>query len=253
MGVLLAAAVLLAPCVALVAPGRGAPRARGLVVAPRPRGEAAAARLAPRAAQGGGGTDPQDPPQDPDARTPAGVAALLEVTFVEACKLLSTGKVDTLKLFIASALSAYESGFPVPTLELELSMVERQTAGRPLLAEELELRSAWLALVYLTLQEAGHPLRPGVGDAADSVPDATRAKFRRLVAQVVAKHQAGLGFDALNVDDFVDAGQPRDPVEKAILRQSMRLAFLTLVVRDETEAARGSKSPPPGPSIPGIR
>ena len=54
-----------------------------------------------------------DPTQLPDASTAAGVAQILEVTFVNACMQLATGYVDTLKLFIAAALTAYERGFTV--------------------------------------------------------------------------------------------------------------------------------------------
>ena len=46
-----------------------------------------------------------DPTQLPDASTAAGVAQILEVTFVNACMQLATGYVDTLKLFIAAALT----------------------------------------------------------------------------------------------------------------------------------------------------
>ena len=67
-----------------------------------------------------------DPTQLPDASTAAGVAQILEVTFVNACMQLATGYVDTLKLFIAAALTAYERGFTVNALNLELAQCPTQ-------------------------------------------------------------------------------------------------------------------------------
>ena len=120
----------------------------------------------------------------PDATTPNGIAALLEVSFVQACMQLSSGYVDTLKLFIASAFTAYERGFTASALNLELGALQTQTAGRPLMQEEVELRTVWLCLVFLTLENIRHPSAAG-GAVGDSVPGEIRQKFQTFVYDVV--------------------------------------------------------------------
>ena len=132
-----------------------------------------------------------DPTQLPDASTAAGVAQILEVTFVNACMQLATGYVDTLKLFIAAALTAYERGFTVNALSLELAQCPTQTAGRPLMQEEVELRTVWLSLVYLTLANVRHESEASEAVGA-SVPAEIRSKFQTFVYDVVNAAQGGL-------------------------------------------------------------
>jgi len=198
-----------------------------------------------------------DPYQLPDATTEGGVATILEATFVQACMQLSTGYVDTLKYFIAAATSAYERGFTVPALQLELSQVTAQTAGRPLAPEEAELRTVWLSLVYLTLANVGHATSGNPEAVGASAPPEIRQKFQTFVYDVVNAKQGGFTLESLKLEDMLrrqgaDA-EALSPLEKAILGQSMRVVFLTLAVRDE--AAEAANLPPPrrpGPSIPGI-
>merc|ERR1712194_662635 len=107
----------------------------------------------------------------------------------------------------------------------ELEACERQTAGRPLMPEELELRHLWYCLVYQTLAFVDHPTK------------------------------------VADVSEFLQP-VPTDAVEKAVLSQSMRLIFLTLVVlKEEGEgiAIKPAGGPPtkrgydgpPQPYIPG--
>ena len=196
-----------------------------------------------------------DPTQLPDASTAAGVAQILEVTFVNACMQLATGYVDTLKLFIAAALTAYERGFTVNALNLELAQCPTQTAGRPLMQEEVKLRSVWLSLVYLTLANVRHESEASESVGA-SVPAEIRSKFQTFVYDVVNAAQGGYTLESLKLEDMLRRqgtdSESLGAVEKAILGQSMRVVFLTLTVRDEAAAA-GDLPPPrrPGPSIPG--
>ena len=196
-----------------------------------------------------------DPAQLPDASTADGVAQILEVTFVKACMQLSTGYVDTLKLFIATALTAYERGFTVSALNLELAQCPAQTAGRPLMQEEVELRSVWVCLVYLTLANVQHKSDAPEAVGA-SVPAEIRQKFQTFVYDVVNAQRGGFTLESLKLEEMLrrqgTAAEGLSAVEKAILGPSMRVIFLTLTVRDEAEAA-GNLPPPrkPGPSIPG--
>ena len=121
--------------------------------------------------------------------------------------------------------------------------------------EEVELRSVWLSLVYLTLANVRHEseapsavrrVRAG-GDPLE-VPD--------FVYDVVNAAQGGYTLESLKLEDMLR----RQGTDSASLRrrreghpgQSMRVVFLTLTVRDEAAAA-GDLPPPrrPGPSIPG--
>ena len=58
----------------------------------------------------------------------------------------------------------------MPTLEKEMNRVEIQTAGRVLMPEELDLRTLWIGLVYLTAEQLSHPTKGGVEAMALSVP-----------------------------------------------------------------------------------
>ena len=143
-----------------------------------------------------------DPTQLPDASTASGVAQILEVTFVNACMQLATGYVDTLKLFIAAALTAYERGFTVNALSLELAQCPTQTAGRPLMQEEVELRTVWLSLVYLTLANVRHESAAPEAVGA-SVPAEIRQKFQTFVYDVVNAAQGGYTLEALKLEDML--------------------------------------------------
>lgn len=180
---------------------------------------------------------------------------MLEVSFVNACMQLSTGYVDTLKLFIAAALTAYERGFTVNALNLELSQCPTQTAGRPLMQEEVELRSVWLCLVYLTLANVQHRSEAPEAVGA-SVPADIRQKFQTFVYDVVNAAQGGYTLESLKLEDMMRRQgkdtEGMDQMQKAILGQSMRVIFLTLTVREESAAAEDLPPPRrPGPSIPG--
>jgi hypothetical protein len=91
----------------------------GALLAPRPVRRVVAARGGPEAAPLQRLQSTNAPMYDgtnytlPDASTAAGAAALLEVSFVNACLQLAGGYVDTLKLFIASATGAFECGLTV--------------------------------------------------------------------------------------------------------------------------------------------
>ena len=197
----------------------------------------------------------------PDASKPAGIAAMLEVTFVKSCMQLASGYVDTLKLFISAALAGYEQGFTIPALMLELGSVPTQTAGRPLSQEEVDLRTVWLSLVYLVAENVGYTDGKATGNSAadaaqvgSSVPAEIRSQFCTFVYDVVNARKGGYTFEALKLEDLMrrsgEEAKPMTQVERAILSQSMRICFLTLTVMDETALARGDQ--PPKPNIPGI-
>ena len=186
------------------------------------------------------------------------VAEMLEASFVRACMDAARGYVDTLKLFIVAAKAGFEIGSTISEVSSELEACERQTAGRPLLEEEVELRHLWVCLVYQTLAQVSHPTK--AAEVGDTVGVELREKYAPLVEGVVTAHTQGCALPSLELSAFVQP--PADAIEKAVLSQSMRLIFLTLVVlKEEGEgiAIKPAGGPPtkrgydgpPQPYIPG--
>jgi len=146
--------------------------------------------------------------------------------------------------------------------------VETQTANRPLAQEEVELRSLWLSLVYMTLQQVYHPTRSITEEAtgsagvsaeavAESVPSEIRQKFNTFVYDCVNARQGGWTLQTLKLEELMKssggnsaAPDMTDPMEKAILGQSMRIVFLTLQCLDDANLASGKSVPKP--NIPGV-
>mgnify|MGYP007078101454 CR=1 FL=1 len=151
---------------------------------------------------------------------PPSPAEMIECTFVRACMDLSTGQVDTLKLFIVSVKAAFLNGATIPAVERELSECAQETAGRALLPEEVELRSLWLCLVSLTLEAIG---RGGTADEA-GVPSEI-CKYAEFVRNVVGAKERGAELKALKLEELLgdELVAPTTPVELAVLSQSMRL------------------------------
>ena len=172
---------------------------------------------------------------------------------------LAKGLVDTLKLFIVAAKAGFEIGSTISEVSSELEACERQTAGRPLMPEELELRHLWYCLVYQTLAFVDHPTK--VADVGETVGAELREKYAPLVEGVVVAHVQGRALQSLELSEFLQP-VPSDAVEKAVLSQSMRLIFLTLVVlKEEGEGipikpaggppTKRGYDGPPQPYIPG--
>lgn len=187
----------------------------------------------------------------------ARAADLLEMTFVRACMDLATGDVTTLKLFIAAAIGGCRLGLPLPTLVAAFDKCESNTANRPLLPEELELRELWVSLVYLTLEIAEPAAATCPPDAAQpqagapsnavhpgqTVDEGRRREFVPFAQAVARRVDEGKSLQQLSLEDIcpAPAGQPRSAMKTAILSHSMRLVFLTFTVLAEEQEAAGKK------------
>jgi len=183
----------------------------------------------------------------PDTLSPAGIAEVLEVSFVNACMQLSSGYVDVLKMFIATAISSYELGFSLDSMRQELSVCKEQTAGRPLMEEEEDLRHVWYSLVYSTLACLGHPTK--IAAVVESIPDEIRSEYGPLVDKIVEAHKDDKSMSVEEVMKFDKAGLTE--TEKALRAQSMRVVTITFnVLTESAEAGSGTTQPPP-PPIPG--
>lgn len=206
----------------------------------------------------------------PDTTTPAGLAEVLEVSFVNACLQLATGYVDVLKLFIAGCLAAYERDVAMDVLQEALEACPTQTANRPLLAEEVELRRTWIGVVYLTL-EAMEYTPPSSSTAAASsggggggasslssttVPHDLRTRYGSKIRLIGEAHRNGRrpSSSVLSVDEIMahnddknEATTDLSPLERAVLMQSLRVATLTPVVLEESQEAMRDVAPPTPP------
>jgi hypothetical protein len=190
----------------------------------------------------------------PDTTSPDGIAEVLEVSFVHACMQLSSGYVDILKMFIAAALSSYQFGFPIETIEKALLECPANTANRPLMPEEVDLRHTWYSLVYLTLLAIDHPTVHKEA-VSDSIPAKIRETYGVLVdrvAEIYKDDETTISLEELMKDDSITPStRDLSEMERAVLLQSMRVATLTLVVLREAEEAGPAGQSPPKPSIKG--
>lgn len=188
----------------------------------------------------------------PDTKTPAGVAEVLEVSFVHACMQLANGYVDVLKMFIATSVGAYESGFSIDSILEELELTSSNTANRPLMDEEKNLRRDWFCVVYLTLSAMKHtsiksPTLPlAVNVAKHSIPDDIKQRYGKLIERVGENYRNDK-YSSLSVEKLMDDSNTDElsQLEKAIILQSLKVATLTpIVVQESLEALGGGNTTP---------
>ena len=195
-----------------------------------------------------------------EAVPPPSIAQCLEAAFVPAVMGIARGDVTELKLFIAAAQGGYRTGEKIEGLSAAMDALPVQTAGRPLAPEESQLRTQWTSLVYLTLEQLAAAKSKSSatadGDAAALVPSAMRAANEGMVAKLLSAKRESTPLSSLDVDEVASTptGTSRSPTEEALLRQAMRVVFVTLDNVDaEADAGTRADSPkaPPKPYIPG--
>ncbi|CAJ1958658.1 unnamed protein product [Cylindrotheca closterium] len=184
----------------------------------------------------------------PDTTKSAGIAELLENTFVNACFQLREGFVDVLKMFVAASIAGYEFGFPIDEIARELDECPNQTANRPLMEEEIKLRRGWYCVVYLTLATLGHPTK--TSSIVDSIPDDIRSEFGGVIDWAVETQKKGIAVSNEGLLKQSDTSN-LSPMDIAILSQSIRVMTLTFTVLRETQEARAGDIAPPTPPIEG--
>ena len=102
----------------------------------------------------------------------------IEATFVQAASGMGGANYEFgLMEFIRATRDAYDEGIMVPALNLELSMCQQYTAGRPLQQDETELRTVWLSLIYLTFERVGYASKSADTFPGQSVAADLRQKF----------------------------------------------------------------------------
>ena len=118
-------------------------------------------------------------PAPKDDGPPASPTTLaIESTFVQAASGMNGANYEFgLMEFIRAARDAFDEGIMVPALNLELSMCTQYTAGRPLQSDEIDLRTVWLSLAYLTFERVGYQSKSADTFPGQSVAADLRAKF----------------------------------------------------------------------------
>jgi len=181
------------------------------------------------------------------------IAEMLEVTFIKACLQLATGYVDVLKLFLASANAGYDRAITIPNLMQSVAEYQEKanTANRPLTEGEVDLRSGWLSLSYLTLETFDR--LEGKKELKElDIPDDFREQYGSIIEQKV---RSNLGMDS---DGTSEPAAPSDPQEAAIFQYNIKIISLTISNVEEARDA-DAKVPvidedgvgPPRPAIPG--
>lgn len=217
---------------------------------------------------------------DGEARelSPATVAEMIEVSFLQSCLQLSQGYVDVLKLFIVAVKAGRD--FPLPLEELHALVLECpvNSAGRDLMKEEVELRLEWMTLVYELLDALDSDAEAGAVGKSDGDGDATNSRISEVVKAMLSvqtqiqneetttggKADAAVALNALTVEQVLerspalsklDQSLTSDPMGKAFLTNDIRVALMTFRVLEEervcTEGASGLKGEVPRPPIPG--
>jgi hypothetical protein len=192
-----------------------------------------------------------DEREKPKELTPETVAEMVECCFVNACLQLAQGYVDVLKLFIVAAKASYELGMDPVDLIRRVENIRPQSAGRDLMPEEVKLRNTWIRVVYLVLQYLQHTQKVETSTAAD-IDEAVQSTFSTdLLADMKKQHDAGGAFHLEQWLDKYEFPNMDDPMQKAIISQSLRVIWFTYTVLNEervcNEEKTGLKAQPPIP------
>lgn len=187
------------------------------------------------------------PPKDPevkikikkpppkDAGPPASLTTLaIEAAFVQAASGMNGGNYEfSLMEFVRATRDAYDEGVMVPALNLELSTCQQYSAGRPLQADEIELRTVWLSLVYLTFERVGYESKRTGGFLGQSVAADLRQKFHTFTYDIVNAKKQGFDLAELKLEEVLQSDEERSPMEQAILSQAMRICYLAIQATEE--------------------
>lgn len=161
------------------------------------------------------------------------------------CWLTCCSYVDILKLFIVSTKAGYELMVnPTDLLNL-VDKTPTQSAGRPLMEEEVELRQTWVHAIYLTLTHVDWKnITPGW-----HVDESISSLYGPLLPRLVQCKEEGQKFHTDSfLDEFPHLTVGGGVLQRAIVAQTLRVMWITLDVLQEEELAKPRS---PRPKIPG--
>jgi hypothetical protein len=147
---------------------------------------------------------------------------------------LAQGYVDVLKLFIVAVKAARERQCLADALVESVNECPVNTAGRPLMPEEIQLRTTWIHAVYLMLNHIEH-------DADNNDDDNVQTTYAKILPDLVELKQ---GEGPLITQQFVrEHGDAlpsiiqEDELQMAIVSQTIKVLWYTLVVLEEERLA----------------
>jgi hypothetical protein len=150
-------------------------------------------------------------------------------------RLFTTGAdqnyVVALKDFVKNAVFAYDAGYSLPALILELGRNEIET-GDPnvdktvrLTDQERQTREVWLVLIYLTLDRLDY--KPQSGSLPPPKPDDALG-LGKLVESTCEALKAGFSLEGLKLElSLRESTQPLSPAQLSLRSQWTRIVFLT--------------------------
>jgi hypothetical protein len=178
-----------------------------------------------------GASNPLASASDPPA-SPTTLA--IEASFVEAASGMGGANYEfALMEFIRATRDAYDEGIMVPALNLELSMCQKYTAGRPLQPDEIDLRTVWLSLVYLTFERVGYESKSAGTFPGQSVAADLRQKFYTFTYDIVNAKKQGFDLAGLKLEEVLQSSEEKTPMEQAVLSQAMRICYLAIQAAEE--------------------
>ena len=147
-----------------------------------------------------------------------------------------------LKLFIVAAKASYELDMDPVDLIQRVDDIRPQSAGRDLMPEEVKLRNTWIHVVYLVLESLQHAKKVDTSTAAD-IDETVQSTFSTdLLADMKKQHDAGEAFHLERWLDKYEFPNMEDPMNKAIISQSLRVIWFTYTVLDEESVCNDEKS-----------
>ena len=159
--------------------------------------------------------------------------------------------VDILKLFVVSTKAGYELETPPSKMVQLVNDCPNQSGGRPLMTEEIALRTSWIHTIYLTLEYVQwKKLKP-----TWKVDRDIQTTYKPVLESLVQSKEMGekLATDQLLHDYFpslvaAENSNADTMIERAIVAQTLRVIWITLEALQEEELA---KPRTPRPKIPG--
>lgn len=216
--------------------------------------------------------------------TPATIAEMIEVSFLNSCLQLSQGYIDVLKLFTVSVKAGYETNLPLDELHQLVEDCPVNSAGRDLMKEEKALRLEWMTVVYEMLNVLKNPGDSSIVVDSGKNNDSTENERIQQVVRAMLEIQNGVQseeqstggeqdamvtLNTLTVEQAVERSallskvyeSTTDPMAKAFLTNDIRVALMTFRVLEEENVCMqdsagrtntgGEGEGVPRPSIPG--
>lgn len=195
-----------------------------------------------------------------ESLSPSQIVELVELSFLQSVFAMAQGKLEELQLFIIAVKTASTHEPSVSNLLKSLddladqrklvpdTTTEKEDRPRPLDPKERALRSTWIQVIYwlvayLSSQEEDNTTT--IIDVEDIDPTITKRYSTEIIDDLVAIQKSGLG---LNAQAFVERRQEHffptatnnpllldeqdaiDPIDKAIVSQTIKVLFYTLLV-----------------------